>query len=247
MNRAFEAPDLIEVMDEAVRYNRFLTDRIVAWASGAEEVLDFGAGNGRFCLAVDERGIHVRAVEPDPELRAGIAARGVGAVSSLEEVASGSVDAVYSINVLEHIEDDEAVLRALADRLRPHGRLLLYVPAFQVLFSANDLRVGHVRRYRREELARRVRDAGFRIESAHYVDSIGFAAGLAYRFLGNPDGDLDVRAVRLYDRFAFPLSRLLDLVLRRWVGKNLVLMAVRANGADARAPLEHHVDEQPVP
>ena len=227
-DRAFEAPDLIEVMEEAVRYNRFLVGELSAWARDAESLLDFGAGNGRFCVALQERGYQVHAVEPDAALRARIADRGV----STEEVLEGfdpdlRFDGIYTVNVLEHVEDDVGLLRAFFERLRPGGRLLVYVPAFEVLFSANDRRVGHLRRYRLSALCDLVRGAGFEIETASYVDCLGFFAGLAYRFFGNRDGGLDVGAVRLYDGVVFPLSRLFDRVLGHVFGKNLMITAVR--------------------
>jgi 2-polyprenyl-3-methyl-5-hydroxy-6-metoxy-1,4-benzoquinol methylase len=231
VDREFEAPDLIEVMDEAVRYNRYLIDTIATWARGAARVLDFGAGNGRFCGAVHERGVKVSAVEPDLRLREKIAARGVPALESLDAVELESLDGIYTINVLEHIEEDEAILAGFHSRLKPGGRLLVYVPAFPVLFSSNDVRVGHVRRYTRKVLVERVKAAGFEIEAAHYVDSIGFPATLFYRFFGSRDGDLDVRAVRLYDGVVFPVSRWLDRLLGRVLGKNLLLRATRAPAA----------------
>jgi len=228
VDRAFEAPDLIEVMDEAVRYNRFLIESVAAWSRGAARILDFGAGNGRFCAVLHERGVAVEAVEPDPGLRRRIAEHGVRAHESLQAVGPESFDGIYSINVIEHIEEDAAVLAAFRKRLRPGGRLFLYVPAFPLLFTSNDVRVGHVRRYKRGPLVRLVRAAGFEVESARYVDSIGFPATLCYRFLGSKQGDLDVRAVRLYDGLVFPVSRLLDRLLGRVLGKNLLLRATRA-------------------
>lgn len=226
-DRAFEAPDLIEVMDEAVLYNRFLGREVARWAQGAERILDFGAGNGRFCIPLAQRGHRVEAVEPDAALRRSIAERGVPARESLDAFGAERFDGIYSINVIEHVEDDEALLRDFFGRLVAGGRLLLYVPAFQVLFSANDVRVGHLRRYRRRDLRERVERAGFRVTRARYVDSIGFLAGLGYRFLGNRDGGLNVSAVRLYDRAVFPVSRLLDRGCQRWLGKNLLLTALR--------------------
>lgn len=232
-DRAFEAPDLIEVMEEAVRYNRFLIEALDAWgrAAGgpaAGELLDFGAGNGRFCVALLERGYAMHAVEPDALLRGRIGERGVDARESLESFDPDErFDGIYTINVLEHIEDDAGLLRAFCERLRPGGRLFVYVPAFQLLFSANDRRVGHLRRYRLRGLVEAVTAAGFEIERARYVDSLGFFAGLAYRFFGNADGGLDVGAVRLYDSVVFPLSRVLDRGLSRWLGKNLLVSAVR--------------------
>jgi SAM-dependent methyltransferase len=223
--RDFEARDLIEVMEEAVNYNRFLIAELARWAAGLRRVLDFGAGNGRFAVALRERGLDVTAVEPDALLRDSIGARGVPTAASLDELGERRVDGVYSVNVLEHLPDDAAVHAGFRARLAPGGRVLLYVPAFPVLFSANDRRVGHLRRYRRGELVERVRGAGLAVESARYVDALGFAAGLAYRFLGRRDGGLDPRQVRLYDAAVFPLSRLLDRACDRLFGKNLLVVA----------------------
>jgi SAM-dependent methyltransferase len=154
-------------------------------------------------------------------------ADGVPTFGALPAGDESPFDAVYSINVLEHIPDDHGLLRDLCERLVPGGRLLLYTPAFDVLFSANDVRVGHVRRYRRSTLSAAVRNAGLCVESVEYVDSLGFLAALLYRVAGNSDGGLRLRAVQVSDRLVFPLSRALDHVFGRVVGKNLLLTARR--------------------
>lgn len=228
--RRFEAPELIEVMEEAVQYNHYLIEELLSWSKGLGCILDFGAGNGRFAAALHEQRRNVHAIEPDPDLRAKIEAKGIASYESLDQVESESVQGVYTINVLEHLEDDEAFLRGFYRCLEPGGRLLVYVPAFQVLFSANDERVGHVRRYTRSILVNRVRGAGFVVEHAEYVDSLGFFAALVYRFFGNDDGGLDMRAVRLYDRMVFPMSRILDRITSPLFGKNLLIHAVRPKG-----------------
>ena len=227
-NRRFEAPDLIEVMDAAVRYNDYLTQILHTWSKGMESVLDFGAGNGRFAAALHERGVTVHAIEPDPVLRQSIADRGPISYQSFEALNGRLFDGIYTLNVLEHLEDDQAFLDLFHQNLEEGGRLLIYVPAFPILFSANDERVGHFRRYRMQPLLEKVRKAGFIIEEARYVDSIGFVAGLAYRFFGDKDGDLSVGSVELYDRVVFPMSRILDRFLHRFLGKNLMVFAERA-------------------
>ena len=229
--RAFEAPDLIEVMEEAVNYNRFLIDELLAWSSGLARVLDFGAGNGRFAGALHEHRRDVHALEPDPDLRDKIEAKGIHTQESLDRIEDRQYQGVYSINVLEHLEDDAAFLRSFYRCLEPGGQLFIYVPAFPVLFSANDARVGHVRRYTRSVLVNRIRDAGFVVERAAYVDCLGFFAGLGYRFFGNQDGGLDVGAVRLYDRVVFPMSRVLDRIAWPMFGKNLLVRAVRPDSS----------------
>lgn len=225
--RDFEAPELIEVMEEAVNYNRFLVEQLASWATRLGPVLDFGAGNGRFANALGERGVEVHAIEPDAQLRQVVRSRGVAAYESLDSVGDRRFDGIYSINVLEHVEDDQGLLGDFRDRLVERGRLFIYVPAFELLFSANDERVGHVRRYRLQPLVEKIRKAGFVVDRARYVDSIGFLAGLGYRFFGNADGGLDVGAVRLYDRAVFPLSRVLDRAFGSLLGKNLLVHATR--------------------
>lgn len=219
------------MMDQAVRYNRYILDRLLDWAREKRRVLDFGAGNGRFAVALEGEHFDVSAIESDPVLRERIAAQGVATHASLASVEREAFDGIYSLNVLEHIEDDEGVLEQFESCIRPGGGLLIYVPAFEVLFSSNDVRVGHVRRYRRRGLVAKLERAGFRVETARYVDSIGFAAGLAYRFFGNRDGDLNPRAVRFYDRFLFPLSCALDRIVGFSFGKNLLIVAQKPIGS----------------
>ncbi|MCB1906955.1 MAG: methyltransferase domain-containing protein [Rhodocyclaceae bacterium] len=221
----------LEAMREAENYNAFLVEQICRQLDGCRRVVDFGAGNGLFAGRVRERGFDVRAVEPEPALNAAINASGIPCLSSLDAVAPMSADGVYSLNVLEHIDDDEAVLARLFDILVPGGALYLYVPAFQLLYSAMDRRVGHVRRYRLGELSAKCRRAGFVVEAGAYADSLGYAASLALKYFGAADGKLDGGSVRLYDRLAFPLSRVLDRVCSRFVGKNVWLRARRPRPA----------------
>jgi SAM-dependent methyltransferase len=222
--------DNLEIMEEARNYNAFLDDLVRRHARQGDRVLDFGAGTGRFAGALAPAGFAVTCIEPDKTLRARIVARGLVAYGDLSAVAPSSIDYAYTLNVLEHIEDDGAALRALRERLRPGGRLLVYVPAFQVLYSAMDARVGHLRRYRLRDLARRAGDAGLGVEAAAYCDSLGFLATLAFKAVGNRDGRIDKRGLVLFDRFAFPASLILDRVAGRLVGKNLWLLARRPGG-----------------
>jgi SAM-dependent methyltransferase len=228
---SYGGTDNLDSMLEARRYNAHLAALVREACRGARDALDFGAGLGTFAAILRESGTAPLCLEPDPALAGRLAAEGFAVVRHLDEVPRESLDAVYSLNVLEHIEDDAAALAALFDRLRPGGRLMLYVPAFPILYSAMDRRVGHFRRYRRAPLARLVAGVGFTVERIGYVDCLGFPAALAFRAFGDREGALDSHAVRLYDKFVFPPSRALDPVLGRWFGKNLALTAVRPAAA----------------
>lgn len=223
----FDASHLIDVLDHAPRYNRFLRDAAVESVAAPCAVLDFGAGTGRMLRDLRALGFVPTAVEPDATLRGRIAAEGVPSFASLDALGDRRFPLVISLNVLEHVPDDAAALRALFACTEPGGRLFLYVPALRALWTANDDRVGHLRRYGRAELAARCREAGFVVDDARFVDSLGAIASLAYRLFGSAEGELSPGQVRFYDRFVFPLSRLLDRALQRVVGKNLLLRAHR--------------------
>jgi len=95
---------------------------------------------------------------------------------------------------IRHISDDAAALRSWTAKLRPGGRLLVSVPAHQRKFSATDLRVGHVRRYERQELHGLIESAGY---EAIQIACYGFPLGNLGRIIGNllePRISVDERA-----------------------------------------------------
>ena len=85
---------------------------------------------------------------------------------------SEQFDAVICVDVLEHLEDDRAGLADIQRVLKPGGRLLATVPAFQSLWSRRDVQLHHKRRYRLAELRERVEAAGFRVLKIGYINLI---------------------------------------------------------------------------
>jgi SAM-dependent methyltransferase len=77
--------------------------------------------------------------------------------------ASDAFDVVGAFDVLEHIDDDLGTLKSVYRALKVSGGLILTVPQHPWLWSATDEAAHHVRRYQRNELARKVRSAGFRV------------------------------------------------------------------------------------
>lgn len=217
--------DNLEVMREAENYNRYLVDLIARYAEGARRIVDFGAGSGTFAVPCRALGAELTAVEPDDRLRGMLSAAGLTAVADVAELPDASIDYAYSLNVLEHIPDDVGALRALFAKLVPGGRLLVYVPAFPILFTSMDTKVGHVRRYTSATLRESVTAAGFTLDRLRYADSLGFLATLVFKLADNGRGDVNLTLLRLYDRVAFPVSRGLDALVGRWFGKNLWVLA----------------------
>ena len=222
----YDGRDNLEAMKHAKRYNDFLLGLIRKYSVG-HRTLDHGAGAGTFALPISDDDAGVICVEPDSSFRAELTQSGLEVASNLEEIASGSLDYAYSLNVLEHIKDDQKTVGELYRCLKPGGRLLLYVPAFTILYSQMDRHVGHFRRYRRKPLRNLLQSVGFEVSAAYYVDSLGFLATLVYKLVGDRSGAVSPGSVSLYDALVFPLSRVIDFLGLGSFGKNLAVVATK--------------------
>ena len=216
--------DNLEVMKEAVNYNGFLKNLVLQYAGDSEKILDFGAGRGTFAQLLAEEGRRVLCLEPDRAQAGMIADAGSPVVTALDEIGAESLEFIYSLNVLEHIEADQEAMMQLSQKLQAGGRMLIYVPAFMLLFSGMDRKVGHFRRYSAASLAALAQRCGLEIEVLKYADSAGFLATLLYKLVGSSEGSISRRSLRLYDRYIFPVSRAFDRIFSSFLGKNVYIV-----------------------
>ena len=93
--------------------------------------------------------------------------------SEMERYRSYHIDSVICFNVLEHIEQDEKVLKNIFDVLEPKGRLLLLVPSHPRLYGTLDQHLGHYRRYGKKDLKNKLETIGFKIMSLKNFNRIG--------------------------------------------------------------------------
>jgi glycosyltransferase involved in cell wall biosynthesis len=164
-------------------YNRWLVSRF-EHAVG-HRVLEIGAGFGNITRHLKGREIlvasdldpvalqHLKGVfRDDPSVRVA-SYRFPLTEEARKEICGFQIDTVVCLNVLEHIEDDRAALADMRAALRPGGRLILLVPAFARLYGTLDEHLHHFRRYEKEELERKIREAGFAIEDLRFVNRPG--------------------------------------------------------------------------
>jgi SAM-dependent methyltransferase len=216
----------LEAMAEAKNYNKFLINFIKRSKKQSDlKVLDFGAGSGTYADMLKEEGIIVDCLEPDAVQQEELTRKSYKVLSDAKALKPSSYDIIYALNVLEHIEDDEGIVVTLTNALKKGGRLIIYVPAFQVLFTSMDEKVGHHRRYRKDRLASHAKKASLNVSELYYCDPLGFCAAFVFKYIGSKDGVISSRSVKIYDTFIFPVSRLLQPVLKKFIGKNVVLIA----------------------
>lgn len=223
----YSGEDNLEVMNSADNYNQHLVDFVVKnLPKKCDKLLDFGSGNGFFAREITQKAKKsVLCVEPAENMHKYYNATPFLSLSDLE---NGSLDCIYSLNVLEHIEDDEAVVKDFYRALSKNGVLLLYLPAFPCLYSSMDKKVGHFRRYKKKDVQRLFSENYWSIEQARYVDFLGYFASFLFKFMGNDSGTLSLTWLKIYDKFVFPLSLLLDkLTMGKILGKNIIIKCIK--------------------
>jgi SAM-dependent methyltransferase len=177
--------------------------RLLGELEDVESVLEIGAGEGALGVRLASRYRYV-GLERDARSSQRAAARfGRAKVASivhgdLSALASDETfDLIAAFEVLEHYEDDQAQLENWVRHLRSRGWLILSVPAFAGRFGPGDRKVGHYRRYERQQLADTLTRAGLEPRS---IQAYGFPLGNALERardviarLSRPRGPYDVR------------------------------------------------------
>ena len=150
-------------------------NELILWALDrffpqAQTMIEIGCGTGFVLKALEDSRpngalvgteIHVKGLE--------VAKRRVTARTELVQLDAGSLpfrdefDVAGVFDVIEHIDDDERVLREIAKALKAGGGLLVSVPHHAFLWSEIDEVSRHVRRYSKSELIDKLRRAGFEI------------------------------------------------------------------------------------
>jgi SAM-dependent methyltransferase len=150
------------------------------------KILDVGCGTGANLEMLSEFGA-AEGVDVSAEALSFCQARGLVNVKLGEAehlpYEAGSFDLVTGLDVVEHLDDDRAGLGEMARVLRPGGRALLFVPAFMFLWGVQDDISNHRRRYTLPELKRALRESGFEVERASYVNISFFAPILLGRLI----------------------------------------------------------------
>lgn len=195
-------------------------------------VLEVGAGIGQ--LSGELKALpgvdRLVAVEPDarfhPRLLQQISEENVVKGTAANVDTRVPWNAIVSVNVLEHIENDSselALYRSILESTR--GRLCLFVPARPEIYAPLDKDFGHFRRYTAKQLRRRLQNAGFEVVRMSYFNFLGyFAWWFSFRFMKRRG--FSNSAVWFYDRVVFPPVFWIESTLcRPPLGQSLMVVA----------------------
>lgn len=157
-------------------------------SSNARTVLDCGCGAGSNLDILKAHyptsAIHGIDIERGPlSVYRGVHSFAYQANAESLPFKSATFDVVSALDAIEHVEDDAQALSELHRVCRPGGTLLISVPAFAFLWGNIDEVGHHYRRYTLNQLAERVRAAGFEVSMVRYFNSLLFPPIAAIRLL----------------------------------------------------------------
>jgi glycosyltransferase involved in cell wall biosynthesis len=159
-------------LGRAPHYTRWLADLLRPHLGS--NVLEIGAGTGSLLLhliprtqywACDANPLFVRELRKLIPTRPYLDVFAVNPADPTSLPAGQEFDTIICQNVLEHVEDDAAVLRGIGNLLDEDGKIIVLAPNSPSLFGAIDRSLGHRRRYTRDRLLLLAEQAGMQCVS----------------------------------------------------------------------------------
>jgi SAM-dependent methyltransferase len=231
--------------------NRLITTLLARYFPAAQSLMEVGCGSGFVLSAISDMKPWRRLVgsELHPSGLA-IARKRLGHRAEFIQLDARTIpardvfDVIGAFDVLEHIEDDVAILAAMHGAIRPKGGLALTVPQHPWLWSNTDVSAQHVRRYRRGELERKVQAAGFRVLFSASYTALLLPLMAASR-LNNADQSSSLRREFELPKLA---NRTLKAVLQFEVALTLSGIHFPAGGSRViiAAKVDHNTDDPEI-
>lgn len=148
-----------------------------------KRVLEIGAGTGMVASLLSDRRRFDRYLALEPSAHFfntvnrqkddGVLEFRNCTIDQLDPALNGTFDTIFSIHVMEHIEDDLAFLKKSYELLAPGGKIILLVPALNLLYAELDRKIGHYRRYDRGMIQTLSAKLGTKILLNRYDNLIG--------------------------------------------------------------------------
>ncbi len=230
--------ETLEVISEADNFNRWMYETIRPLCRGS--ILEVGSGIGNISQFFINDGFDItlsdfensyfprlkKKFENKPNLRD--IHRIDFSITNMEEKFPelvGTFDTVFALNVVEHIEDHRQALQNANLMLKPGGRVVILVPAFQQLYNSFDEQLGHYRRYTARSLRQLLEETGFHVVHSRYFN---FIAILGWTYSGSilkkriiPKGQM-----KLYDTLV-SLWRIIDYFVSRFAGVSVIQVGIK--------------------
>lgn len=174
-----------------------------------EKILDFGCNYGHSVKILHDLGYDSLGVDVSKEAIDFGKSLGINNIylESEKTFSPNYFDAIISLDVLEHIQDDKKALLHLSQIVKPGGYIVIMVPAFMFMWGIQDIISQHYRRYTLPVLTDLVNEtADLEIVRKTYFNTFLF---------------LPISVVRLWSKLFPPTTRDSDLNINNSFTNNL--------------------------
>jgi 2-polyprenyl-3-methyl-5-hydroxy-6-metoxy-1,4-benzoquinol methylase len=228
-----EGEDTLKTIALASHFNKWMYTTIKPWCNG--KILEIGSGVGN----ISEYFLHDNANIQLTDIRKGYCEslrlkfagqKTLLGVETMDLVDKDfdqkfnkyfeNFDTVFALNVVEHIYNDKLAIANCYKLLKPGGRLVILVPAYQWLFNSFDSELEHYRRYTRKQVESLFLTSNFNIYNSRYFNAAGiagwFVSGKIQHHRIIPAGQ-----IRLYDRLVI-FFKVLDKIIFNSFGLSVI-------------------------
>lgn len=227
----------LEMVSLANNYNNWIFNQFERYVKG--NVLEVGGGIGTFTELLADKATKITSLEIDKDYLKQLKTRFKNnkkvKVSNLNltkkadnQNLKDKFDLIIMINVLEHIKNHQQMLEILYLKLKQRGKLFIFVPAHQGLYSEWDSSVGHFRRYSKNELAKLAKKADFKVEDINYFNSVGAVGWGLNKFLKSKPGSKSlVWQTLIFDRLVVPVVSWFEKGVKPPFGQSVILIGAK--------------------
>ena len=228
-----EGYETLRVISDAVRFNNWTFETIKPYCSGT--ILEIGSGIGNISDRFIRSGYNMTLSDIRPNYLEFLKNKYPSLLPEEKIVLMdlvdpefghrfghlfGTFDTVFALNVVEHIEDDLTAVKNCYSLLKPGGKLILLMPAFQWLYNTFDAELFHFRRYNRKSMQQLLESTGLKTEKTFYFNAGGipgwFVSGKLLHNKTIPHGQM-----KLFDALV-PAFRVLDHLLMKKIGLSVI-------------------------
>ena len=225
----FEGEENLRAIAEADKFNEWMYLQVVPHCEG--KILEIGSGIGNISYFFDRDGKDIdlsdireqyrsylkKSFEKRDVLDMDIVADGF---VELHGNKLGTYDAVFALNVVEHIKDDKLAIENMIKLLKPGGKIIILVPAYQWLYNGFDVALEHFKRYTKSRLLGIFPTRGAKLIRSWYFNFAGifgwFLVGSVMKKKLIPESNM-----KLYNVLT-PIFKIADKVVLNKMGLSVI-------------------------
>lgn len=214
----------LKYFDKAKNFRNYQFNLIKNKIKG--NVCEIGPGTGIFCEKYLDRCNKITLYEPTEKFfiklkKKFFFQKKIKVIGEEFREIKKKFDCIILMDVIEHINYPDELLKKCYKSLNINGLILINVPAFPVLFSEFDRDVGHFERYTKNSIIKKISFMKSIKINFFYYDSIGFFLSLLSKFFFQKSYKSNFDKKIIFWDILIPISRLLDLIFSRFFGKSL--------------------------